>query len=71
MEIASRELNLVGVWAYSVHDWARVAAQVESGAFPVEQVVTSTIPLAQIVENGYDDLLDPTGAEIKILVEPS
>jgi (R,R)-butanediol dehydrogenase/meso-butanediol dehydrogenase/diacetyl reductase len=37
MEIASRELNLVGVWAYSVHDWARVAAQVESGAFPVEE----------------------------------
>ena len=71
MELASRELDLVGVWAYSVHDWARVAAQVESGAFPVEEVVTSTIPLARILKAGFDDLLDPAGDEIKILVEPA
>jgi (R,R)-butanediol dehydrogenase/meso-butanediol dehydrogenase/diacetyl reductase len=65
------ELNLVGVWAHSVHDWARVAAQVDSGAFPVEGVVTSTIPLSRIVEGGFDNLLDPAGDEIKILVEPA
>jgi (R,R)-butanediol dehydrogenase/meso-butanediol dehydrogenase/diacetyl reductase len=70
MELASRELDLVGVWAYSVHDWARVAAQIDSGAFPVEKVVTSTIPLSQLVEDGFDVLLDPAGDGVKILVEP-
>lgn len=69
MELASRELSLVGVWAYSVHDWTRIAAQIDSGAFPVERVVTSTISLPEIVEQGFARLLDPDGDQVKILVE--
>lgn len=71
MQITSRELTLTGVWAYSVHDWPRIAAQIESGAFPVERVVTSKITLSQLLEDGFDTLADGEGAELKILVDPS
>jgi (R,R)-butanediol dehydrogenase / meso-butanediol dehydrogenase / diacetyl reductase len=69
MELAERELTLVGTWAYSVHDWPRITSQVSSGAFPVERVVTSKIPLEDIVPEGFDALVDVNGDQIKVLVE--
>jgi (R,R)-butanediol dehydrogenase/meso-butanediol dehydrogenase/diacetyl reductase len=70
MDLAEREITLVGTWAYPVHDWPRIMRQVSSGAFPVERVVTSKIPLAEVVSRGFEALVDPEGDEIKVLVEP-
>jgi (R,R)-butanediol dehydrogenase/meso-butanediol dehydrogenase/diacetyl reductase len=70
MELAERDLSLVGVWCYSVHEWPRITGQVASGAFPVERVVSDRIPLADTVERGFEALIDPEGDQIKILVEP-
>jgi (R,R)-butanediol dehydrogenase / meso-butanediol dehydrogenase / diacetyl reductase len=70
MELAERELSMVGVWCYPVHDWPRITSQVASGAFPVERVVSNRIPLAETVESGFEALVDPEGDQIKILVEP-
>lgn len=69
MSLAERELSIVGTWAYSVHDWPRITAQVASGAFPVERVITDRIALEGIVSDGFDVLTDPAGDQIKILVE--
>jgi (R,R)-butanediol dehydrogenase/meso-butanediol dehydrogenase/diacetyl reductase len=70
MRMSEREITLVGTWAYDVHEWPRYMAQVASGAFPVERVVTSTIGLDEVVTAGFDVLTDPTGDQIKILVAP-
>jgi (R,R)-butanediol dehydrogenase/meso-butanediol dehydrogenase/diacetyl reductase len=70
MELAQRELSLVGVWCYPVQEWPRVTGQVASGAFPVERIVSDRIQLGDTVDSGFEALLDPEGDQIKILVEP-
>jgi (R,R)-butanediol dehydrogenase/meso-butanediol dehydrogenase/diacetyl reductase len=70
MRLSEREITLVGTWAYDVHAWPRYMAQVASGAFPVEKVVTDKIGLDDVVTKGFDVLTDPSGDQIKILVAP-
>jgi (R,R)-butanediol dehydrogenase/meso-butanediol dehydrogenase/diacetyl reductase len=66
---AENDLNIVGTWCYRVYDWQRIAALIQSGAFPVEKVVTGEIGMDGIVPEGFDVLVDPEGSAIKILVE--
>jgi (R,R)-butanediol dehydrogenase/meso-butanediol dehydrogenase/diacetyl reductase len=68
MRLSEREITLTGTWAYDVHEWPRYMAQVASGAFPVEKVVTDKIGLDDVVTKGFDVLTDPSGDQIKILV---
>jgi (R,R)-butanediol dehydrogenase/meso-butanediol dehydrogenase/diacetyl reductase len=68
MALAERELSLVGSWCYSVHEWPRIMRQVAAGRFPVERVVSRQIPLEKTVPEGFDELLDPDGDQIKVLV---
>jgi (R,R)-butanediol dehydrogenase/meso-butanediol dehydrogenase/diacetyl reductase len=70
MQLAERELSLIGTWAYSVHEWPRITSQIASGRFPVERVVSGRIPLEDTVSDGFDVLIDPAADHIKILVEP-
>jgi (R,R)-butanediol dehydrogenase/meso-butanediol dehydrogenase/diacetyl reductase len=70
MTFAMRELTLVGTWGYSVHDWPRLIAQVASGAFPVERVVTDRIELAHLVDRGFEVLGETGNDQIKVLVAP-
>jgi (R,R)-butanediol dehydrogenase/meso-butanediol dehydrogenase/diacetyl reductase len=70
MRLAEREITLLGTWAYDVHSWPRYMAQVASGAFPVEKVITDKIGLDAVVTDGFAVLTDPTADQIKILVEP-
>jgi (R,R)-butanediol dehydrogenase/meso-butanediol dehydrogenase/diacetyl reductase len=70
MDLAEREIDLVGVWCFAVHDFSKVARQVASGSYPVEQIVTSKIRLQDVVPKGFDALVDPAGNELKILVSP-
>jgi (R,R)-butanediol dehydrogenase/meso-butanediol dehydrogenase/diacetyl reductase len=51
-----------------VYDWQRIAALIQSGAFPVERVITSRIGLDATVPEGIEALIDPAGRELKILV---
>lgn len=41
---------------------------IESGRFPVEKVVTAQIAMDDVVEKGFEALLDPTGDQMKVLV---
>ena len=66
---AENDLNIVGTWCYRVYDWQRIAALIQSGAFPVEKVVTGEIAMDGIVPEGFEVLVDPEGSAIKILVE--
>lgn len=39
-----------------------------SGIFPVEQIVTAQISPDDVVEKGFEALLDPNASHMKILV---
>ena len=66
---SEHDLTIIGTWCYRVYDWPRIIAMVRSGRFPVERVVTAQIKLGQIVDDGFERLIDPRSNALKILVE--
>jgi (R,R)-butanediol dehydrogenase/meso-butanediol dehydrogenase/diacetyl reductase len=68
MTWSEHDLTIVGTWCYRVFDFPRIAAQIASGALPVEKVVTGHTTLEQTVPDGFDVLVDPQGDQIKVLV---
>jgi (R,R)-butanediol dehydrogenase/meso-butanediol dehydrogenase/diacetyl reductase len=68
-DLTFRELSLVGVYAFSLEGFARIPEQIDAGTFPIDRIVTSTIALEDVVQKGFDALLDPSEGEIKILVD--
>lgn len=62
-----RELTIIGTAAYR-NIFPEVIALISSGRLPVEQLVTSVIALDDVLEKGFEALVnDPS--EVKILVE--
>ena len=43
--------------------------EVASGALPIDQVMTGRVTIEDAVAEGFERLLDPSGDEIKILVD--
>jgi (R,R)-butanediol dehydrogenase/meso-butanediol dehydrogenase/diacetyl reductase len=68
MEVANREITIRGSWCYNLTDWPRVIRLVAAGKYPVAKAVTTTIDLADVVTKGFDVLVDPTGDQLKVLV---
>jgi (R,R)-butanediol dehydrogenase/meso-butanediol dehydrogenase/diacetyl reductase len=62
-----KDLTIQGTWAYNVTDWPRVIRLITTGKFPVDKIVTSTLPLDSIVSDGFDRLIDPTGNQVKVM----
>lgn len=69
MTWALKDISIEGVWCYPVQIWPRIATMIASGAFPVEKIVTSIIPMEDVVEKGFKELLDPAGHQLKVLVQ--
>ncbi len=69
MVLSERDLTLAGTWCYPVHDFPRIVDLIGRGRFPVEKVVTARVPMAEVVERGFETLLSPTGDQVKVLVE--
>jgi (R,R)-butanediol dehydrogenase/meso-butanediol dehydrogenase/diacetyl reductase len=63
-----RDVTLKGVYCYPVTSWPRVIRMIASGRLPVERIVTAQIALDDVVEKGFEALLDPNGSEVKVLV---
>lgn len=70
-KLTAKDLTITGRNAYPITFWPRVIRLVASGALPVERVVTKTVDLDDIVNDGFERLLDPQGDDVKILVAPS
>lgn len=66
---SENDLTIAGTWCYRVYDWQRIAALIQSGAFPVERVITSRVAIDDTVPEGFDVLIDPSGSAVKVLVE--
>lgn len=69
MALSNKDLSLVGTWCYPVYDFPRIIALIGTGRYPVQQVLTEVIPVADIVPRGFDRLLDPAGDAQKVLVQ--
>jgi (R,R)-butanediol dehydrogenase / meso-butanediol dehydrogenase / diacetyl reductase len=64
-------LSIVGSVGYSIRCWPELMGEVASGALPIDRVMTARVPIHEAIEDGFERLLEPSGDEIKILVEVS
>lgn len=70
MALALKDLRIEATWCYPTNSWPRIMDLVATGRFPVESVVTSIIGLEDVVQRGFEALIDPEGSDLKILVDP-
>ena len=68
MKWALKDITIEATWCYPTQSWPRVASMIEAGIFPVEKVVSAVIAMDDVVERGFEALLDPTGNQMKVLV---
>ncbi len=69
-EWALKDINMVGLWAWDVNMYDDVITMIANGMIPVEKVVTRTIDIDDIVEEGFDVLaFDKEGKQLKIQVK--
>lgn len=67
-DLIVRDIRIQGSLCYPQPLWPRVYAMIESGRFPVESLIDTEIALDDLVEKGFEPLLDPSGQVMKILV---
>ncbi|KEP68877.1 zinc-binding dehydrogenase [Thioclava dalianensis] len=65
---ALKDITVEATWCYPTQIWPRIARMVASGNFPIEKVITARIRAEDVVEKGFEALLDPAGEHLKILV---
>ncbi|MEC5151895.1 2,3-butanediol dehydrogenase [Cryobacterium sp. GrIS_2_6] len=68
MVISEHDITISGTWCFPVTDWPRIIDLIDRGRYPVEKVVTAQIALKDVVAQGFDTLLSPTGDQVKVLV---
>jgi (R,R)-butanediol dehydrogenase / meso-butanediol dehydrogenase / diacetyl reductase len=68
MKWCLKDLHIEATWAYPIQVWPRVSRLVAAGQLPVERVVSSEIDIQNIIEEGFERLVDPSGTESKVLV---
>ncbi|MEF2978580.1 2,3-butanediol dehydrogenase [Subtercola sp. YIM 133946] len=67
MVLSEHDITLAGTWCYPVTDWPRIIDLVARGLYPVEKVVSTQIPLDDVVA-GFDTLFSPSGDQLKVLI---
>jgi (R,R)-butanediol dehydrogenase/meso-butanediol dehydrogenase/diacetyl reductase len=69
MMLAERDITLYGSWCWYLTDWPRIIRLISSGKYPVEKVITTIVPVDEVVKKGFDILVNPTGDQMKVLVK--
>lgn len=67
---ALKNIRVVGCWCFHTYGFERIAQLIASGAYPAEKIVTSIVPVEEIVAAGMEELIRPGGEQVKILMEP-
>ena len=65
---ALKDITVEATWCYPTQIWPRIARMIAAGHFPVEKVITARIDADDVVDHGFEALLDPAGEHLKILV---
>jgi (R,R)-butanediol dehydrogenase / meso-butanediol dehydrogenase / diacetyl reductase len=68
MQWAMKDITIEATWCYPVQIWPRIIRMVEAGLLPLEKIITAQIKAEDVVEKGFDVLLDKAGKHLKILV---
>lgn len=66
--LVTKDITLEGSWCYETTMWPRVIGLVASGKLPVERAISARIGLDDAVQSGFDVLLTPGAAALKILI---
>jgi (R,R)-butanediol dehydrogenase/meso-butanediol dehydrogenase/diacetyl reductase len=69
MKLSERDITLTGTWCYPVTDWPRIIDLIARGRLPVDKVVTARVPMADVVQRGFEVLLSPNGDQVKVLID--
>jgi (R,R)-butanediol dehydrogenase / meso-butanediol dehydrogenase / diacetyl reductase len=69
MILSEHDISLIGTWCYPVTDWPRIIDLIGRVGLPVEKVVTKDIDIEDIVKDGFETLLSPTGDQVKVLIK--
>jgi (R,R)-butanediol dehydrogenase / meso-butanediol dehydrogenase / diacetyl reductase len=69
MILSEHDISLIGTWCYPVTDWPRIIDLIGRVGLPVEKVVTKDIDIEDIVQDGFETLLSPTGDQVKVLIK--
>eukprot|EP01037_Dinobryon_pediforme_P015631 gene15631-15777_t len=66
---ALKDITVEATWCYPTTIWPRIISMIGAGLLPIEKIVTATIASADVVSKGFETLLDPSGNQMKILVD--
>lgn len=63
--------RLTGGICYLKRDFEEVLALQESGRLPAEEMITSVVPLSDVIEGGFEELMVHKAKHVKILIQPA
>lgn len=69
-DIACFEKRLLGGMSYTMEDFHGVLEALDSGRVPAEDMITSIVPLNEVVQKGFLELINNKAAHVKILIQP-
>lgn len=69
--LSATDKVVIGTLAYTIDDFAGVAKLLASGQLKAEPLITGKIKLDDIVEKGFEELVNNKDANIKIIVSPT
>jgi (R,R)-butanediol dehydrogenase/meso-butanediol dehydrogenase/diacetyl reductase len=67
-DIVLSELNVRGTICYSPEDFADTISMIQDGSIETEGIITERIELADVVDAGFDELVNHKDRHVKILV---
>jgi (R,R)-butanediol dehydrogenase / meso-butanediol dehydrogenase / diacetyl reductase len=70
-DIVMSELNVGGTICYTPEDFADTISMLKDGSIKTEGIITERIPLSDVVEGGFEELVDHKDRHVKILVHSS
>lgn len=69
-DLAKKEKNFTGGICYNNKDFEAVLKILGEGKIPAEKLITSVVPLSNIVKGGFEELINNKAAHVKILIQP-
>jgi len=69
-DVTNFERRIQGNLAYAPPDFDRTIELISSGRVPAERIITAEIPLEDVVELGFDELIRPNTQHAKIHIRP-
>lgn len=67
-DLTMRDVTLRGSLNYPLSIWPRIFEMMTSGVLPADTLSDEMIPMSDIVERGFERLVDPANANMRIMV---